>query len=49
MNYDEEGRQWQRHHHRIGGDGDLVLLALLCLGLNVVVLGGLLISMLVAR
>jgi hypothetical protein len=38
-----------KHNQPIGGDADLLLLALLCLGLNVVVLGGLLISMLVGR
>jgi hypothetical protein len=45
MNYDVR-RQWQQYQHR---DGDLLLLALLCLGLNVFVLGGLLISVLVGR
>ena len=44
MNYDEMRRRWQRHRM---GDLDLLTLALLCLGLNVLVLGGLLISMLV--
>lgn len=45
MNYDVR-RQWQRYQQR---DRDLLLLALLCVGLNVAVLGGLLISMLVGR
>jgi hypothetical protein len=43
MNYDVR-RQWRRQR-----DADLLLLALLCLGLNVAVLGGLMISMLVGR
>jgi hypothetical protein len=45
MNYDVRS-QWQRYQRR---DHDLLLLALMCLGLNVAVLGGLLISMLVGR
>jgi hypothetical protein len=47
MNYDDDvRRQWQRYRQR---DHDLVLLALMCMGLNVIVLGGLLVSMLVSR